>query len=114
MLRDNLLVDYYEDPYSPGLYRYETNRHPYVEVEHDGELFHAQVQGWKSGMFMITRIKKQLGRVDNGAKETFWVPDTACTHIRSEDSTWVTTEEDHHWHANQDQMINYRPQLNRD
>lgn len=58
MLRDNQLVDYYEDPYSPGPYRYETNRYPYVEVEHDGELFHARAQGWKGNMLMIARMKK--------------------------------------------------------
>lgn len=107
-------MDYYEDPYSPGLYRYETNRYPYVEVEHDGELFHAQAQGWKGDMVMITRIKNQLGWVDNGAKETLWVPAETCHRIRREDSTWVTTEDDHHWHQNQDQMIDYQPRLKRD
>ncbi|WP_172512196.1 hypothetical protein [Glutamicibacter mishrai] len=101
-------MDYYEDPYSPGLYRYETNRYPYVEVEHDGELFHAQAQGWKGNMLMIARIKNQLGRVDNGAKETLWIPANSCQRIRREDSTWVTTEDDHEWHKSEDQKIKYR------
>lgn len=113
-LRDNQLVDYYEEPGQPGFYRYATNRYPYVEVEHDGELFHAQAQGWKGDKLMIARIKNQLGRVDNGAKETLWIPSGACIRIRREHSAWITTEDDHYWHTNQDEMIYYHTQLKRD
>lgn len=107
-------MDYYEEPTQPGFYRYRINRYPYVEVNHGGELFHAQAQGWKGDMLMIARIKNQLGWVDNGAKETLWIPAASCTRIKHADSTWVTTEDDHYWHENQDQMIDYQPQLKRD
>lgn len=63
---------------------------------------------------MIARITNQLGRVDNGARTTLWVPASSCTRIRREDSTWVTTEDDNDWHENQDQTIDYRPLTVRD
>ena len=113
-LRDNLLVDYYEDPYAPGLYRHETNRYPYVEVTLDGETFHACAQGWKGDLVMIDRITNQLGWVDNGARTTLWVPASSCARIRREDSTWITTDDDHDWHENKDQKIDYRPSTVRD
>lgn len=55
-LRDNLLVDYYEDAHAPGLCRYETNRYPYVEVTLDGETFHARAEAWRGNQVMIARI----------------------------------------------------------
>ena len=63
---------------------------------------------------MIARITKQLGRVDNGATTTLWVPAESCHRIRHEDSTWITTEDDHDWHEDQDQTIDYRPRAARD
>lgn len=107
-------MDYYEDTHAPGLYRYETNRYPYVQVTLGDETFHARAQGWKGDLVMIDRITHQLGWVDNGARTTVWVPASSCTRIRREDSTWITTEDDHDWHDDQDQTIDYRPLTVRD
>lgn len=107
-------MDYYEDSHAPGLFRYRTNRYPYVEVTLDGETFHACAHGWKGDLVMIARITNQLGRVDNGGTTTLWVPSESCHRIRREDSTWITTEDDHDWHESQDQMIDYRPRIARD
>ncbi|WP_426734327.1 hypothetical protein [Glutamicibacter sp. 2E12] len=107
-------MDYYEDSYAPGLFRYATNRYPYVEVSLDGETFHARAEAWRGNQVMIARITNQLGRVDNGTRTTLWVPASASTRIRREDSTWVTTEDDHDWHEDQDQTIDYRPRTARD
>lgn len=110
----NQTVDYYEDPGMPGLFRYEVNRYPYVEVAHGGEVFHAQAQAWAGGMVMIGKPTGQLQRVDNCAREVLWVPSAACHRIRRKDSIWITTQDDHDWHSNQDEMIDYSPQLKRD
>ena len=107
-------MDYFPEPGVPGFFRYETKRHPYVEVHHEGEVFHAQAHGWKGDMVMIGKPVDQCGRVSNCGSQIMWVPASHCQRIRREDSTWITTEDDHDWHEEQDKTIEFRPSLIRD
>ncbi|WP_346922897.1 hypothetical protein [Glutamicibacter creatinolyticus] len=97
-----------QDPRFEGMRRYEPNRRPYVEVREGDHRFHAQVIGWNHGDVFIEYPTKILNRVTTGQREVKWVPTAAAVRIRRADSIWASTEDDHAWHAAEDQRITYR------
>jgi len=101
-------VTQFQDPRFERLRRYEPNRRPYVEVRDGDHRYHAQVIGWNDGAVFIEYPMKILNKVTTGQREVKWVATASAQRIRRADSIWASTEDDHQWHAVEDQRITYR------
>lgn len=103
-------MDAYRDPTVPGLHRYAPGRHPYVEVRIPGQFpFHAQVEAWKGDDVMLSVATEIQDRFSVSHSATIWTHKSNAKRIRSSDSRWISSTDDFSWHAEQDELITYRP-----